>query len=134
MVLLFVVKLELNKGEVKMSAVNEIKRVFAPTKKQKAEDAETKKRFLQQAREKEKAKVKKMQKTMKARKAGAPDGKVIRQNKAPLYIHDAVKRANDKKIKPSHLKSTTNPKKVAKTMTDQVEAMKMVDRNYLKGR
>ena len=42
MVLLFVVKLKLNKGEVKMSVVNEIKKVFAPTKKQKAEDAETK--------------------------------------------------------------------------------------------
>ena len=117
-----------------MSVVNEIKRVFAPTKKQKAEDAETKKRFMKQAREKEKEKVKKAQKKIKAQKAGAPDGKVIRQNKAPLYIHDAVKRANDKKIKPSHLKSTTNPKKVAKTMTDQVEAMKIVDRNYLKGK
>tara|TARA_R110002096_G_scaffold283045_1_gene477035 strand:+ start:270 stop:659 length:390 start_codon:yes stop_codon:yes gene_type:complete len=129
-----VVKLELNKGEVKMSVIKEIKRVFAPTEKQKKEDAETKKRFLKQAKEKEKEKVKKAQKRYKAKRAGAPDGKVIRQNKAPLYIHDAVKRVNDKKIKPRHLKSTTNPKKVAKTMTDQVEAMKMVDRNYLKGR
>ena len=127
MVLLFVVKLKLNKGEVKMSVVNEIKRVFAPTKKQKAEDAETKQRFIKQAREKEKAKVKKAQRKMKAQRAGAPDSK-------GRYVYDAVKRANAEKIKPKHLKSTKNPKKLAKTMTDQVEAMKMVDRNYLKGR
>ena len=117
-----------------MSVIKDIKRAFAPTEKQKKEDKKIKEAFLKQAKEKEKVKVKKAQKIYKAQKAGAPDGKVIRQNKAPLYIHDAVKRVNDKKIKPSHLKSTTNPKKVAKTMTDQVEAMKMVDRNYLKGR
>jgi len=110
-----------------MSVVNEIKRVFAPTKKQKTEDAETKKRFMKQAREKEKAKVKKIQRKMKAQRAGAPDSK-------GRYVYDAVKRANAEKIQPKHLKSTKNPKKVAKTMTDQVEAMKMVDRNYLKGR
>ena len=127
MVLLFVVKLKLTKGEVKMSVVIEIKRVFAPTKKQKAEDAETKKRFMKQAREKEKAKVEKIQRKMKAQRAGAPDSK-------GRYVYDAVKRANAEKIKPKHLKSTRNPEKVAKTMTDQVEAMKMVDRNYLKGR
>jgi len=117
-----------------MSVIKDIKRAFAPTEKQKKEDKKIKEAFLKQAKEKEKEKVKKAQKIYKAKKAGAPDGKVIRQNKAPLYIHDAVKSANDKKIKPRHLKSTTNPKKVAKTMTDQVEAMKMVDRNYLKGR
>jgi len=117
-----------------MSVIKDIKRAFAPTEKQKKEDKKIKEAFLKQANEKEKEEVKKAQKKMKAQKAGAPDGKVIKQNKAPLYIHDAVKSANDKKIKPRHLKSTTNPKKVAKTMTDQVEAMKMVDRNYLKGR
>jgi hypothetical protein len=110
-----------------MSVVNEIKRVFAPTKKQKAENAKTKNLFMKQVREKEKEKVKKIQKKMKAQKAGAPDSK-------GRYVYDAVKRANANKIMPKHLKSTKNPKKVAKTMTDQVEAMKMVDRNYLKGR
>ena len=131
------------------------RRAFFKTPAEKKEDKETKKAFIKQMEKNRLKKSLERQKNIKAKKAGAPDGKVIRQNKAPLYIHDAVKRANDKKIKPSSLKSKLSDKKVVKVMTDQVDAMKkqaekrsakeegigsfkaggpIMDRNYLKGR
>ena len=70
-----------------------------------------------------------IQKRYKAQRAGAPDNKVIKQNKAPLYIHDAVKRENDKKIKPSHLKSTTNPNKVIKSLQGKIDAMREIQKD-----
>ena len=124
---LFVVELGLNKGANKMSVIKDIKRAFAPTEKQKKENDKTKAQYIKQSKERRKKEAKEYQKRYKAKRAGAPDSK-------GKYVYDAVKRENRKKIMPKHLKGSTNSKKVAKTMTDQVEAMKMVDRNYLKGK
>ena len=125
-----------------------IKRGWSPTPEQKEEDEKRKAQYMEQVREQQKKKWAKIQKKLKAQKAGAPDSK-------GKYVYDAVRREAQKKIKPSHLTSTTDPKKVAKTMTDQVDAMKkqaakrgakeegigsfkvggiVHDRNYLKGR
>ena len=113
-------------NEIKKGA-KRIKQEILPTPKEKIENDKTKAQYMKQSKERRQKENKEMQKRNKAKRAGAPDSK-------GKYVYDAVKRENRKKIMPKHLKGSKNPKKVAKTMTDQVEAMKMVDRNYLKGR
>ena len=128
------------------------RRAMFKTPAEKKEDKETKKAFKEQMQRNRLKDNKEFQKKNKARKAGAPD------NKAKSYVYDAVRRDAQKKIKPRSLKSTLSDKKVAKVMTDQVDAMKkqaakrgaketkeegignfkaggpIMDRNYLKGR
>jgi hypothetical protein len=137
---------ELHQGAKNVS--QDIKRVWSPTPAQEKEDEKRKTQYMERVREQQKKKWSKIQKNVKAQKAGAPDSK-------GKYVYDAVRREAQKKIKPSHLTSTTDPKKVANTMTDQVDAMKkqaakrgakeegigsfkvggiVHDRNYLKGR
>ena len=129
-----------------------IKRGWSPTPEQKEEDEKRKAQHTEQVREQQKKKWAKIHKKHKAQKAGAPDNEPSANSGG---VYKAVRREAQKKIKPSHLTSTTDPKKVAKTMTDQVDAMKkqaakrgakeegigsfkvggiVHDRNYLKGR
>jgi hypothetical protein len=125
--------------------VRDFKRAFAPTAAEKKEEAEMRPRYMEQLEKRNKEEGIEYRKKRKAQKAGAPDN-------TGKYVYDAVIRERQKKIKPSSLISTTNPQKVAKTMKDQVDAMKkqdakrgaeetkemkhggLVDRNYLKGR
>ena len=124
------------------------RRAMFKTPAEEKEDKETKKAFRKQMQKNRLKKSLERQKNIKAQKAGAPDNK-------GKYVYDAVRRENQKKIKPRSLKSTLSDKKVAKVMTDQVDAMKkqdakrgakeegtgnfkaggpIMDRNYLKGR
>jgi hypothetical protein len=93
------------------------------------EENTRKKNHLKHIKARELKENKNIQKRYKAQRAGAPDNKVIKQNKAPLYIHDAVKRENDKKIQPSHLKSTTNPNKVIKSLQGKIDAMREIQKD-----
>ena len=134
-------------GELKRGA-GLLKRAYAPTPAEKKEDDKNKAQYMKLVEKRFKEKTKKAQKEYKARKAGAPDNK-------GKYVYDAVRREAQEKIKPRSLKSTLSDKKVAKVMTDQVDAMKkqdakrgakeegtgnfkaggpIMDRNYLKGR
>ena len=141
-------------GELKKGAKN-IKRAYAPTPAEKKEDdknkAQYRKILLKRNIEANNERIKRT----KARKAGAPDNKPAANSGG---VYKAVRREAEKKIKPRSLKSTLSDKKVAKVMTDQVDAMKkqaakrgaketkeegtgnfkaggpIMDRNYLKGR
>ena len=140
--------------EIKKGAKN-VKRAFAPTPAEKKLDDKTKAQYMKLVEKRFKEKTKKAQKEYKARKAGAPDNKPSANSGG---VYKAVRREAEKKIKPSSLKSTLSDKKVAKVMTDQVNAMKkqaakrgaketkeegignfkvggpIMDRNYLKGK
>ena len=141
-------------GELKRGA-GLLKRAYAPTPAEKKEDdknkAQYRKILLKRNIEANNERIKRT----KARKAGAPDNKPAANSGG---VYKAVRREAQKEIKPRSLKSTLSDKKVAKVMTDQVDAMKkqaakrgaketkeegtgnfkaggpIMDRNYLKGR